>query len=634
MKKNILFRTNILVCIVIILGFVITSVISYQSNQGIFRKDIEHVSNLTSEGIYYQIDSNFTKPINVSLTMANDSLLKEFLEEETAHLEDEAFISSMRTYLNAYREKYRYDSVFLVSTKTGRYYHFNGLDRTLTEDNPENVWYYEFLKTGEEYSLNIDNDEAAQNEITVFINCKIKDPDGIMGVVGVGFRVDSLQDLLKDYEEEFGVKTFLIDRTGAVEISTEQTGYQRTNLFESCDFPELKEKILASTNESETYWYGSDQKAGYVVSQYVPTLNWHLIVEKDASALNHQLNLQLMRGILVILIIVALVLLTITSVIRKYNAQIIQLTVAKEQEHSSIFQKATKQLYEDIYELDVTHNRAASEATEDYFESLGVPKNTPYDQALHIIAEKQIKAEYRQGYMDMFAPESVQKAYENGTETLQYDFMITNDGENYYWMRITARLFYWKDDNSLRMLVYRQNIDSEKQYQSYLFDQMQKDSLTGLYNKAATQERIREELKKRPSPGSAFFITDIDDFKQVNDRMGHAAGDAVLAEFAQTLKSQFREGDIVGRIGGDEFVAFLPVADRAAAEKKACELVAALCREVVTEAGSCRISSSIGIALTPEAGTDFETLYRNADFALYRTKKTGKNSFAIYEDKE
>lgn len=94
MNKNVLFRTNFLVCSVIIIGFIITALIGYQSNQGIFREDMEQVSTLTSEGIYHQIDSIFTKPINISLTMANDSLLKGFLEGEAAHQDDPAFIDT------------------------------------------------------------------------------------------------------------------------------------------------------------------------------------------------------------------------------------------------------------------------------------------------------------------------------------------------------------------------------------------------------------------------------------------------------------------------------------------------------------------------------------------------------------
>ena len=130
-KNNILLRTNIFVCTIIILGFAVTSITSYRANIGVFEKDVEDVTDLASEGIYYKIDSIFTKPVNVSLTMANDSLLKEFLAEEQSRMEDETFIKSMRDYLYAYREKYAYDSVFLVSAQTGRYYHFNGLDLVL-----------------------------------------------------------------------------------------------------------------------------------------------------------------------------------------------------------------------------------------------------------------------------------------------------------------------------------------------------------------------------------------------------------------------------------------------------------------------------------------------------------------------
>lgn len=115
MAKNVLLRTNIFICMVILMGFLVTSLVSYHSNNGIFKRDIEHISTLTSDGIYHKIDSIFTKPINISLTMANDSLLKTFLAEEEERSHEEEFIKTMREYLFSYKEKYRYDSVFLVS---------------------------------------------------------------------------------------------------------------------------------------------------------------------------------------------------------------------------------------------------------------------------------------------------------------------------------------------------------------------------------------------------------------------------------------------------------------------------------------------------------------------------------------
>ena len=634
MKKNVLMRTNILVCVVIVLGFLTTSIISYQSNQGIFYKDVESVAALTSEGIHHQIDSTFIKPVNISLTMANDSLLKKFLAEEEARMNDDSFIEDMRTYLNAYRDKYDYDSVFLASAQSKRYYNFNGLDRMLPEGDPENVWFYRFLQSDEEYSLNIDNDEVdkAGNEITVFINCRIYGADGeTIGVVGVGFRVSELQELFQSYEDKFGIGVTLIDGNGTVEISTSRTGYQAENLFSSCPYPELKEQILENKAETQAVWYSSAKGSGYLISVYVENLGWHLVVDYDTTVMDQVLARQFVQELLVIIAIIAAVLIIITSVIRKYNQKISELAVAKEHEHRNAFQKATEQLYENIYEIDITHNRAASEATERYFESLGAPENTPYDAALHVIAEKQIKEEFRQGYLDAFLPESVLAAYERGVENLCYDFMIRSDGETYYWMRITAQLFHWDEDDSVRMMVYRQNIDEEKKRELYLYDRMQKDSLTGLLNKVAAQETIRARLLEQPRKLFAFFILDIDDFKGINDRFGHAAGDTVLIDFSQALRAQFRNGDIVGRIGGDEFVSFMPVPDRYAAERKAAALVKALHRTLtVEEAGVCEITTSIGVAVAPGAGKDFETLYKNADYALYRTKKQGKNGFTIF----
>lgn len=635
MKKDVLLRTNFFICIVIVLGFTLTALISYHSNNGIFMRDTEYISALTSEGIYHQIDSIFTKPINISLTMANDNLLKTFLAEEELRGDDEAFINTMRDYLFAYKEKYDYDSVFLVSTRTNRYYHFeNGVDRTLTKGNPENEWYYSFLKESKEYSLNIDNDEvqSANNEINIYINCKIFSPDGeVMGIVGVGFGVDTMQKMFKSYEESFQIRAYLVDENGAIEISTDQTGYKKTDLFQEPAFSQYKENILTNQNDTQSFWYSSEVKKGFLVSCYVPNLEWHLIIDNDTAELESALNRQFLIAMAVIVIVIGSVLLVITSIVRKYNAQIVNLTIEKEKVHRTVFQTETEKLYENIYELDITHNCAANEATQNYFVSLGVPPKTPYDRTLRVIAEQQIKEEYREGYIKTFSPDNVLRVYKEGQESLCYDFMTINDsGHDNYWMRITARIFYWEDDDSVRMLTYRQNIDSEKQKELLMAEKMQLDSLSGLYNKAATQELIRHLLQKSSDQFYAFFILDIDNFKNVNDSCGHAFGDRVIEDFAYKIKHEFREKDIVGRIGGDEFVAFAPIPSREWVENKAKTLSKTLSYEFSDSQSHCTVSASIGIAISTEAGMNFETLYQNADTALYQTKKNGKCGYTFY----
>lgn len=642
MKKNILLRTNAMICAIIVAGFLLTALLSYRANYAASLQSIEQVSALTSEGIYYQIDTTFTKPLNISLTMANDSLLREALREEAGSMDDPAYQERLRRYLASYKEKYGYDSVFLVSDATGRYYNFNGLDRVLTPDDPENIWYFTLRGKPDEYSLVVDNDEVsgAGNAITVFVNCKIKADDGTtMGLVGMGLRVGNLQALLQGYQDQFGVNAYLIDEEGTIQVSTEHTGDEGVDLFEAEGPAGVSARGILDWREKEranNFWVNdpsNGKKTSYIVTRYLPELGWHLVVERDTSALVRQLNCQMALTIGIIALIVAVILYIITRVIRSFNRQIVALAQSVEQERHSVFERATEQMFDKIYKLDITHNRPADLATEQYFESLGAPRGTPYDKALRIVAEKQIKEEFRQGYIDTFSPENVRRAHEEGRETLQYDFLISTGGD-YYWMRITARLVNWGEDGALYMLTYRQNIDTEKRQEARMMELAQRDGMTGLLNKTAMARHVEEALRGNGAPLYAFYIFDIDRFKQANDQHGHAFGDEVIVAFTQTLRRHFREGDLLGRIGGDEFAAFVPAPSRVWAAEKAQELSGALNRPFTCDGKSWAMSSSIGVAFADSVSVTFERLYKNADAALYEAKRNGRNGFAIYSERQ
>ena len=158
----------------------------------------------------------------------------------------------------------------------------------------------------------------------------------------------------------------------------------------------------------------------------------------------------------------------------------------------------------------------------------------------------------------------------------------------------------------------------------------EKDEMTDCYTKVATGRHIDRELKEHPKKKYAFFIFDIDNFKHANDEHGHAFGDYVITEFAKTVKKSFDEESVVGRIGGDEFVVLMPVHDRKGAEKKAKEVSSLLNRECVMQEQHWEMSASIGIVLAPADGRTYEELYRNADLALYETKRNGKNGYAVF----
>ena len=204
MKNNILLKTNLLVSVILLVGFALIATLSYRANYNASLVKNKQVSSLASEGIYYRLSTMLTKPVNISQTMAHDSLLIKLLEEEGSRYQEAGYQETIRKYLDTYKNKYAYDSVFLVSASTNNYYNFNGLDRNLVRGEDENVWYYNFLQSGEEYSLNIDNDEVAgaADKITLFVNCRIRDASGrVIGVVGVGVNVDYIKGLLQEYEK-------------------------------------------------------------------------------------------------------------------------------------------------------------------------------------------------------------------------------------------------------------------------------------------------------------------------------------------------------------------------------------------------------------------------------------------------
>jgi diguanylate cyclase (GGDEF)-like protein len=155
------------------------------------------------------------------------------------------------------------------------------------------------------------------------------------------------------------------------------------------------------------------------------------------------------------------------------------------------------------------------------------------------------------------------------------------------------------------------------------------DSLTGLANRRQFVERLELALarRKREERPLALLYFDIDHFKKINDTLGHAAGDAVLIEFARRLQGNLRETDLAARLGGDEFVVIVEDANSPdVAETIARKLIVAIQPHFIVDAATLQVTTSIGIGFA-SVGTDAETLMRTADAALYQAKAAGRNTY-------
>jgi diguanylate cyclase (GGDEF)-like protein len=159
------------------------------------------------------------------------------------------------------------------------------------------------------------------------------------------------------------------------------------------------------------------------------------------------------------------------------------------------------------------------------------------------------------------------------------------------------------------------------------------DGLTGLPNRSMFSKLLNQSISegRRYSRGVAVAFLDLDRFKQINDSLGHDAGDQLLKEVASRLRSCVRESDIVARLGGDEFVILLPeLVPGASAATVAQKILTVVARPFTLIGQEFRITVSIGISSYPEDGADEQTLTKNADIAMYQAKAAGKNTFRFY----
>lgn len=160
----------------------------------------------------------------------------------------------------------------------------------------------------------------------------------------------------------------------------------------------------------------------------------------------------------------------------------------------------------------------------------------------------------------------------------------------------------------------------------------QTDAMTGLLNAVSTRENVDIWLKSDECHGmQALIMLDVDRFKDVNDTYGHAVGDEALRQSADLLKRHFRGSDIVGRVGGDEFIVFMKNIPGDAIVASQLEKLCQAFHDIeITEACDLRLTCSAGAALAPADGKDFDTLYKKADLALYSVKRGTRDGFAIY----
>lgn len=234
---------------------------------------------------------------------------------------------------------------------------------------------------------------------------------------------------------------------------------------------------------------------------------------------------------------------------------------------------------------------------------------------------------------DLPALAEMRRRVRSGERTVFGVMRIPTAQGRYIWCRVqTTRIS--KNDTPLRIVGKIVDIDEEVRRRAELERLSQRDSLTDLYNKTAFRERVVQNLPVtvQNDKTHALLFLDLDNFKTLNDCLGHIVGDAALIEAADALKHIFRNADAVGRFGGDEFCIFAMGITRKALAARVESVLQALAMSFEQDGKVVDITASIGIYMFDGSETTYEEALQKADNAQYRAKQLGKNRYVFHDD--
>lgn len=468
-----------------------------------------------------------------------------------------------------------------------------------------------------------------ENEVFSFSPVYNEDGD-VHCLIAYSFRLDFLLNIFID-ESEHSTKTRLSDfcllaSDGTVIVATdgapasEGENFYETDFFLNSNLWEAtgikKEEIIAHNSGLLPYEKNeddaagdelvfSDSDSGYVSYMYNETTGWTIVSLVDAEALsefsteisNSTSTLYYIAATIIFFVFLTLGIILFFCV-RSLRVQGNLMEIDQER-----FLTLSKYLDSNVfyYRVPTDELRLTDETTE-YLDA--------------------IKSALRREIQDFLKHSSEEE------DTMKSDIQVVLNEEETLWYRISCMIQYHNGE-AFEVTGRIENVDNEKSYSIELEKRTQLDPMTHLFNKEYFSELVDWYLTNRPNDHHAFFFVDVDNFKYFNDTYGHDMGDQVLVAVSENIKSCFRDKDLVGRFGGDEFVvlavSYKEDTDLADIAKRLIKKITSISLEGMNDA----ITISIGIAKYPEDGSTQDALSAAADRALYQSKHNGKNRYSF-----
>ncbi len=283
------YKLTIILMLVLIPSFIAVSFLNYYVQKDSIREElITNSLPLVRDLIDWEISTRLKDPLLASSIMARDTFLIEWIQEGEVEPE------KIERYLDSIRLEHGFSTAFFISSKTLQYYSYQGVHKEISPTDTHDIWYYDFIKSGEIVELDVDTDEVRAGRLTIFINHRVLSTAGeLLGVVGVGVDMSDISALLKKTQQTYGRVIYMVDESGVVQAHSDMNVIEKRNIRTSFGIDKIANTILSSEGTTlDTYYEGKNGNI-LLTSRYIPDIKWHIVVEQD-----ERVSLQIVRKML------------------------------------------------------------------------------------------------------------------------------------------------------------------------------------------------------------------------------------------------------------------------------------------------------------------------------------------------
>jgi diguanylate cyclase (GGDEF)-like protein len=315
---SIRLKLILVLSVVLVIAFAATSLITFVvSREGYRATAVDEILPLLTSNILSEIQLDLLVPKEIATLMATDTFLKSWV------LNGEKELDQIQTYLGSIRDKYGVFTTFFVSERTGRYYYYDGLLKTISRDDSHDVWYYTFAESDAEIRLDVDTDEASAGTLTVFINHRVVDDTGqLIGVAGVGLSMSGISQLLAEFQLRFGRLVYLVDSDGLVQAHPDISLIESMSIMDVEGIRDVAVQIRAQTSDTAAYEFDRNGHRVFLEARYLPEFEWYLIGEQDEADSLGRIQPVLLSNLIIGMLATFVVILIVVVVVNRFQGKL------------------------------------------------------------------------------------------------------------------------------------------------------------------------------------------------------------------------------------------------------------------------------------------------------------------------